>query len=47
VRRALLLLLSAVTLAGCGGGEKKGERESELLSKEAQTGQVALRNRPA
>jgi hypothetical protein len=36
MRRALLLLLCAVTLAGCGGSEKKGEKASEPLSKEAQ-----------
>jgi hypothetical protein len=36
MRRALILLLGAVALAGCGGGEKKSERESEPLSKEAQ-----------
>lgn len=35
MRRALLSILCAVALAGCGGGEKKVE-ESEPLSKEAQ-----------
>jgi hypothetical protein len=35
MRRGLLTILCAVALAGCGGGEKKGE-ESEPLSKEAQ-----------
>jgi len=34
MRRALLSILCAVALAGCGGGEKKGE-ENEPLSREA------------
>jgi hypothetical protein len=36
MRRALLSILCAVALAGCGGGEKKAEREGEPLFKETQ-----------